>query len=194
MRGQLAGVLAFDQASERDRGRHDVSGPIYIADCNADLCGLQWRSDRSELRNSMYDNTDPRSSLAAAAATSPKPATEFAGVEYARFHDMPPAEESVGVHTWVTRGQNFVLAYSEASTDCRFERSAQHDEFAVLSPDPAGRLEIEVDGKVTAVPGASLVFMPPGKSMVRLPAGGRLIRLFTMHATDVVALCSNAQS
>jgi hypothetical protein len=142
----------------------------------------------------MYDAKDPRASLAAAPASVVKAATEFAGVEYARFHDMVPQESTAGVRTWYARGQNFVLAYTEAETDCCFTREMQTDEFAVLSPDAAGRMEISFDGKVTAVPGGSLVFVPPGRSEVRLPAGGRLIRLFTLHATDLVARCSNAES
>ena len=142
----------------------------------------------------MYDAKDPRSNLAAAAAAAPKAATEFAGVEYARFHDLPPAESDGGVRTWYARGQNFVLSYSEADTDCSFKRCAQHDEWAVLSPDAHAPLEITFDGKTSAVPGASLAFVPPGRSIVRMPAGGRLIRLFTHHAIDLVALCSNAES
>ena len=142
----------------------------------------------------MYDAKDPRSSLTAAPAAGAKAATEFAGVEYARFHDMPPQESAAGVRTWYARGQNFVLAYTEAEGDCRFVRAAQHDEFAVLSPDAAGRMEITWDGKQTPLAGGSLVFVPPGASEVRLPSGGRLIRLFTPHATDLVALCGNAAS
>ena len=142
----------------------------------------------------MYDAKDPRASLAAAPAATPRAATEFAGVEYARFHDLAPSEAGGGVRTWYARAQNFVLAYSEAESDCSFTREAQPDEFAVLSPDAKAPLEITFDGKVSGVPGASLVFVPPGLSVVRMPAGGRLVRLFTHHASDLAALCSNASS
>ena len=142
----------------------------------------------------MYDAKDPRASLAAAPAAAPRAATEFAGVEYARFHDLTPSEAGGGVRTWYARAQNFVLAYSEAESDCSFTREAQPDEFAVLSPDAKAPLEITSGGKVSGVPGASLVFVPPGRSVVRMPAGGRLVRLFTHHASDLAALCSNALS
>ena len=142
----------------------------------------------------MYDVKDPRSSLAAGPAHAGKAATEFAGVEYARFHDLPPQESAAGTRTWYARGQNFVLSYTEAEAACRFVRNAQLDEFAVLSPDAHGRMEVTFDGKVTAVAGGSLVFVPPGKSELHLPDGGRLIRLFTLHATDLVSLCGNAAS
>ena len=48
----------------------------------------------------MYDAKDPRSSLTSAPAAGAKTATEFAGMEYARFHDLPPQESAAGVRTW----------------------------------------------------------------------------------------------
>ena len=142
----------------------------------------------------MYDPKDPRASLADVARTQIKPAMEFAGAEYVRFHATPPQEELAGTRTWYARGQHFIIAYSDARPGASFVRADQPDEYAVLAPDPGTRMEITtLHGKET-VAGESLAFVPPGRSEVHLPAGGRLVRILTVLSEDLAARCSNATS
>ena len=61
----------------------------------------------------MYESDDPRSRLATAGGGS-GPATAFGSSTYARFHESEPQETGPGHRTWYTRGQNFVVCYSDA--------------------------------------------------------------------------------
>ena len=73
----------------------------------------------------MYDKSDPRAALAAAPAAGTRaPATEFSGAEYAKFYETEPQQTDKHAKTWLTRGQNFIIAYSEATAGAVFEDSA----------------------------------------------------------------------
>ena len=83
----------------------------------------------------MYDRTDPRSTLSgpkSEAAALPK---RFAGPELGRFYNQRPQRDDAAGKTWHVRGQNFVLAYSEAKPGGRFDREVQADEYVVILPD-----------------------------------------------------------
>ena len=142
----------------------------------------------------MYDTKDPRAALASAPVEGRKSATTFAGADYAKFYAQEPQQASGGTRTWFARGQNFVIAFSDAAPGARFARASQPDEYAVLAPDAGTRMEITTKEGVTAVAGESLAFVPPGESEIHLPDGGRLVRMFTIRSDDLVALCSNAAS
>src|SRR4030043_245513 len=73
-----------------------------------------------------YDAKDPRASLTPG-STGDKTPTDFAGTEYVKFYETPPDEASPGVKTWYARGQNLIIAYTEASVDTIFSRTAQPD-------------------------------------------------------------------
>ena len=90
----------------------------------------------------MYDASDPRASLSAAPKAAPTPNTEFAGAEYARFYEEEPQEAGPEGRTWYVRGQNFVVAYTEAEPGATFSRVAQPDEYVVLIPDAETSVEI----------------------------------------------------
>ena len=62
----------------------------------------------------MYHNSDTSAALAAAHVGEKPAATHFAGAEYAKFDEMEPAENQNGARTWYARGQNFIIAYSDA--------------------------------------------------------------------------------
>ena len=101
----------------------------------------------------MYHNTDPRAALAATAVSSTPAATQFAGAEYAKFYETPPAENRNGARTWYARGQNFIIAYSDADKGAVLSRPSQPDEYVVLLPDPGAGAEI-----VTIPVGAVIFF------------------------------------
>ena len=138
----------------------------------------------------MYNSSDPRASLAT--AKSGPTATEFAAAEYLRFYDMAPQEDDANGRTWLGRGQNFIIAHSDAKPGATFSRTGQVDEYVVLLPDAEPSAAITWQGQTETVPGYSLAFVPPGDSTVVMPDGGRLIRMLTTRSDDLARKCVNA--
>ncbi len=140
-----------------------------------------------------YATSDPRSSLATATgpATGPPP-DEIGDCEIARFYAQPAQERTAQSATWLTRGQNFVVAYSDARGPDSFARAQQPDEYVVLLPDADTRATVTAGDEVVAVNGFSLVVVPPGPSRVDLHGVGRLIRLFTVESADLATATGNA--
>lgn len=140
----------------------------------------------------MYKDKDPRADLFAASVKPPATGL-IAEAQLALFHDTPPQAKGDGWKSWYHRGNNFVLAYSEAEPGATFPREAQPDEYVVYLPDPAHGAVIETDAERVEVPGHSIAFVPPGNSRVSLSAGGALVRLFTVRAADLAEAASNAR-
>lgn len=140
----------------------------------------------------MYDASDPRSSLAPPAKGAAPPPAAFAGAEYGLFYETAPQIEDADASTWITRGQNVVVAYSDCRAGAVFSRRAQVDEYGLILPDPETNVEITTDGGTQIVPGHSIAFIPPGASSIRLLTPGRIVRLFTPKAEDLASLASNA--
>ena len=141
----------------------------------------------------MYDNDDPRAVLATASSGRSSPASNDPA-DYLRFYDMKPQEAGDGVRTWLGRGQNFLVAYSEVDAGAELARSGQPDEYAILLPGRSTRVEVSAGGEVRQVDGYHLVFVPPGDSSVRVLSAGRVVRLFTTRAADLAARCVNADA
>ena len=148
----------------------------------------------------MYSPTDPRSNMKSAGpATAPKDpyanndrsTIGFAAAEYVKFHEVPPQEAHVGALTWYGRGQNFIIAYTEAKSSATFVREAQPDEFVLLLPDEASKATIATPQERREVAGYSLVIVPPGRSTIEV-SGGTIVRVFTTQSADLAAQCVNA--
>ncbi len=142
----------------------------------------------------MYHSSDPRAALAAKPVGIQSNPTRFAGAEYAKFYEMPPAEEKDGARNWYARGQNFIIAYSEATKGAVLSRAEQPDEYVVLLPDPGAGAEIVWDNERITVTAHSITFVPAGKSSATLLGPAKIIRMMTTKSKDLVALCSNAES
>ena len=140
----------------------------------------------------MYNPTDPRATLST--AKSGPAATEFAGAEYLKFYEAAPQLDDTNGKTWLGRGQNFVIAYTDALPGAEFSRNGQADEYVVLVPDARSAASVTWQGRTTSVPGYSLAFVPAGDSTVTMPQGGRLIRMFTTRSQDMADACANAES
>ncbi len=111
--------------------------------------------------------------------------------ELATFFDAPH-EVDEATRNWYVRGQNFVLAFTEAEPGAVFNRIGQVDEYLLLLEHQGTSARITWNGESTEVPGYSVVIVPPGDSTVTLPHGGRVTRLYTSRSTDLVAKCPNA--
>lgn len=139
----------------------------------------------------MYDSSDPRSALAPA-ANRPAGAFPFSAASFAKFYETEPADNASGLKVWYGRGQNFVVAVSEAEPGAVLTRTGQADEYVALAPDAGTAMRITASDGTKNVDGASIVMIPPGNSSITLPNGGRLVRFFTTASADLAAKASNA--
>ena len=142
----------------------------------------------------MYDKSDPRSALQSASPAAAAPHTVYYAAEYGLFYKDPPQDHDANGKTWLTRGQNFIIAYSEAAPGAVFERRDQKDEYAALIPDKNTPVIATAGAQTEERDGYVLIFMPPGTGSVTLPKGGRLVRVFSSGNTDLAARCANAAS
>ena len=46
----------------------------------------------------------------------------------ARWHEQPPQVEGAGARSWIARGANFVVVFTQAAPGTRLERRGQADE------------------------------------------------------------------
>ncbi len=139
-----------------------------------------------------YDASDPRAALSSAAAVPKVVAGRYTPAEYAKFYETAPQEDADGVRTWLARGRNFIIAYSEVVDGSVLARAGQVDEYALLMPDAGITAEITAGGETKVVEGNSLVFIPPGDSRITIRGKGRVVRLITPRSADLAAKCSNA--
>jgi hypothetical protein len=139
----------------------------------------------------MFDPTDPRSSLATQDGNQ---AMHLCAAQYAKLDETEADEDTGESRTWYVRGQNFVVAYSEARAGATFERESQPDEYMVILPDAEAGATFEAGDESLPVEGLSLVIVPPGGSRVQMSADGRIARIFTARSEDLVARCSNAEA
>lgn len=141
----------------------------------------------------MYDKSDPRAALIAG-AKGVRTYAQYTPADYARFYETDPQEVTSTSKTWLSRGQNAVLAYSEAKKGARFVRREQADEWVLLLPDAETSATLVHNGKSHAIAGYTVTFVPPGDSLVTLHSDGQVVRLFTTRSADLVAMCANAEN
>ncbi|GGH12699.1 hypothetical protein GCM10007036_10760 [Alsobacter metallidurans] len=139
----------------------------------------------------MFDKSDPRAALFKAPANAPV-FTAYSPADYVRFYETEPAESGPDGRTWLMRGQNGVVAYSEAKSGARFSRQNQPDEWVLLLPDAGVSVRLTAGGDTRTIEGYSVTFVPPGDSAVEVLEGGRIVRLFTTRNADLAERCSNA--
>jgi hypothetical protein len=140
----------------------------------------------------MYDKSDPRARLGQSATAAASLPSGFAAAQFGRFYESDPQENGSAGRTWYTRGQNFIVAFSDAKPGATFARKDQRDEYVVLVQDRQTSINVSAGGETVTVPGHSLVIVPPGDSQVVVPAGGRITRLFSTQSKDLADKCENA--
>jgi hypothetical protein len=151
--------------------------------------------------SNLYSPSDPRSQLAAGApaagATTPyatdSAPTAFAAAEYVRFDKLAPVETTPGARTWYARGQNFVVSYSEVTSETVLARPKQVDEYFLLLPDAKSRAVLAAGGERRDVNGYSISIVPPGESAVTV-SSGLVVRVFSARNEDLLPKCANAQA
>lgn len=138
----------------------------------------------------MFDDSDPRKTLAAKAEQSF--AGPFCAPEIRDFSQSDPQQTGEDWRAWMMRSTNLVVRLVELDGTAEFHRQGQLDEYTVFSTDPDMRFTIETEaGTVSDHPGNHLFIVPPGDSRVRIEGLGTVTFLFTTRATDLVAMCSN---
>lgn len=144
----------------------------------------------------MYEADDPRAGLSTAGAGhgGSGPASAFGASSYGRFYAEEPQETLPGQRNWYTRGQNFVVCYSEVEPGAVFERKGQPDEYVLLLYDREMSATVEADGETVQVAGHTITMIPPGASRITCHAGGRIVRLLSARSPDVAGKASNPQA
>jgi hypothetical protein len=140
----------------------------------------------------MYVSDDPRARLASGSSPTGNAGTGFAPAEYALFGRSPPSESSANAQTWLARGQNFLVAYTQAGPGARLERLDQPDEYMLLIPERGVRVSVAAGSESVEVPGYALVIVPPGPSTVTIHTAGTVIRIFSTATPELNAQASNA--
>lgn len=116
--------------------------------------------------------------------------TPLRAASVARWHDTVPRIDTPDARTWITRGANFVVAFTQAAAGARLERRGQADESMVLLPDAAATMR--AGGETLAAGADSLTIVPPGDSEIVLHGAGLVVRVFSQRAQDLLALADNA--
>ena len=108
----------------------------------------------------------------------------------ARWYDEAPQIETADARTWVTRGANFVVTFTQASAGARLQRLDQPDEYMVFLPE--GGATVRAAGETIEAGAESLTIVPPGDSELRMQGAGLVVRVFSHRAQDLLALAGNA--
>lgn len=109
------------------------------------------------------------------------------------FHDMAPQLTSADgkEKTWVTRGGNFAICYSEVETGAVLERADNPEEYMVILPPDGTTATIEAGGETIEAGEDSLTIVPPGPSKVTVTNGGVVARIISKASTDIMDLAQN---
>lgn len=142
----------------------------------------------------MYAGNDPRSALSTAKASGGTGglAGGMVSSSYGLFAEQSPQIDDANGKTWMVRGQNFLVAYTEAEAGATFERSGQSDEYVLLLEARDVGATVRAGAEVVDVPGAHIVMVPPGDSSISMPEGGAITRIFTTQSLDLAAQAANA--
>jgi hypothetical protein len=143
----------------------------------------------------MYSGNDPRAGLSTAKTGG---ATSVSGApqpsSYGLFGEQPPQIDDASGRTWLVRGQNFVVAYTEAKPGAVLSRTGQVDEYVLLVEARDTPAIVRAGTEAEEIPGAHIVMVPPGDSTIELPNGGPVTRIFTTQSGDLTALVANAET
>jgi hypothetical protein len=144
----------------------------------------------------MYAKDDIRSQLASvpAAQASADPSTPISACQFLEFGKLEASVDSpAGSRTWVARGQNAVLVWTDAVAGDCFVRDGQPDEYAVLMYSGSASIRVTGGGAQQTVDEEAFVVVPPGDSIVEALTDGPVIRLFSSVADDLREVAVNSK-
>lgn len=107
------------------------------------------------------------------------------------YDETPQWQPQAGEQSWIIRSANVVVVISRVAAGARLERSTQPDEYMLLVP-PGMRARVEAGTQSLEAGPESLTIVPPGASAIEALDGGTLTRVFSVRASDLAALASNA--
>lgn len=139
----------------------------------------------------MFDKSDPRAGLGRGTPAAAADAA-IAAPHYTEFDGEPSEVSPRGSKTWITRGQNFIVAYSRLVAGDELRRPAGQDEYvAILHQDDAVVSVRAGDEKVT-IKGQSVVVVPPGASAIMAEQPTDVVRVFDIRTEDLATQAANA--
>lgn len=109
------------------------------------------------------------------------------------FHDMEPQESGADGKwkTWIVRGGNFAICYSEVAPGAVLERAGDPEEHMVILPPDGTAATIAAGNESVEAGSDSLTIVPPGPSRITVTAGGVVVRIFSKASADIIAKASN---
>jgi hypothetical protein len=112
------------------------------------------------------------------------------------FHAMEPQEISADgqARTWITRGGNFAVCYSEVEPGAVLARDDNPEEYMVILPPDGSAATIEAGGDTVEAGSDSLTIVPPGPSRIIATAKGVIVRIISKASTDIMAAACNAST
>lgn len=140
---------------------------------------------------STFGKTDPRAALNSRFIAAPKHVDAFGVTSYLKFRDLPAQEQGEFGRTWYGRGQNFMVAFTEAAPGATLSVADHPDEYIVLVPDADTTVEVTTASERKRAT-YSVFIVPPGNSSITVPSGGRIFRFFTTLNESLAAKASNA--
>ena len=114
--------------------------------------------------------------------------TRFREPSIGRYDQDPPQIDAGGVRSWITRGRNFAVVYSEARAGAKLANRFVDEHFVYIVE---GGLKIVAGQDQAILAGESLAIVPPGDSEIELLQDGVLVQLIT-DAEVLAARAANA--
>lgn len=110
------------------------------------------------------------------------------------FHDIEPQEVSPDgkARTWITRGGNFAVCYSEVEPGAVLARENDPEEHMVILPPDGTTATIEAGGERVEAGPESLTIVPPGPSRIVVTSKGTIARIFSRASQDIMDKAGNA--
>jgi hypothetical protein len=109
------------------------------------------------------------------------------------FHETPPqiVDPSGKAKTWITRGGNFAVSYSEVEPGAVLERADNPEEYMVILPPDGPSATIEAGGNSIEAGPDSLTIVPPGPSRITATGRGVIARIISKASQDIMDLAVN---
>lgn len=139
----------------------------------------------------MFDKSDPRAGLSRGAPAVTADAA-IAAPHYTEFDGGPSQVSPKGSPTWITRGQNFIVAYSRLAAGDELRRPDGQEEYVVILHQDNSLVTAHASGEQATAKGQSLLVVPPGESVIVADQPTHVVRVFDIRTEDLAALAANA--